>query len=121
MRVHLKRFRQARIAEKFFVVRRAWRVWVDKAEERGRKKRLGEWNKEKGRKLFAGTSGQCLHGILCGLRAFGPTVWKEKALRLRRHRLAEQEIRARIDAVGTQHFLSLAFFPLIWSRSRRTY
>lgn len=28
---------------------------------------------------------------------------------MRRHRLAEQEIRARIDAVGTRHFLSLTF------------
>ena len=31
---------------------------------------------------------------------FGPAGWKEKALRLRRHRLAEQEIRGRIDEVG---------------------
>ena len=31
---------------------------------------------------------------------FCPAGWKEKALRLRRHRLAEQEIRGRIDEVG---------------------
>ena len=31
---------------------------------------------------------------------FGPAGWKEQALRLRRHRLAEQEIRGRIDEVG---------------------
>jgi hypothetical protein len=31
---------------------------------------------------------------------FGLAGWKEKALRLRRHRLAEQEIRGRIDEVG---------------------
>lgn len=121
MRVHLKRFRQARIADKFFVVRRAWRIWVDKAEERGRKKRLREWNKEKARKLTASTSEQCLLGILFGLRAFGPAVWKEKALRLRRHRLAEREIRARIDAVGTRSFLSLTSFLIDLVRSRRTY
>jgi protein SFI1 len=109
LRVHLKRFRQARIADKFFVARRAWRIWVDRAEVRGREKRLREWNKGKARKLTASTSEQCLVGILWGLRAFGPVVWKEKALRLRRHRLAEQEIRARIDAVGTHLFLSLTF------------
>ena len=56
LRVHLKRFRQARIADKFFVVRRAWRIWVDKVEVRGREKRLRECNKEKARKLIAGTS-----------------------------------------------------------------
>lgn len=104
MRVHLKRFRQARIADKFFVARRAWRIWVDKAEERGREKRLREWNKEKARKLITGTSERCLVGILRGLKAFGPAVWREKAQRLRRHRLAEREIRARIDAVGTSIF-----------------
>lgn len=109
LRVHLKRFRQAKIADKFFVVRRAWRMWVDKAEERGREKRSREWNKEKARKLFAGTSEQCLLGTLWGLRAFGPAGWKEKALRLRRHRLAEQEIRARIDEVGTQKTLAVDF------------
>ena len=109
LRVHLKRFRQARIADKFFVVRRAWRIWADRAEVRGREKRLREWNKEKARKLTASTSEQFLLGILWGLRTFGPAVWKEKALRLRRHRLAEQEIRARIDAVGTHLLLSLTF------------
>jgi protein SFI1 len=106
LRVHLKRFRQARIADKFFVVRRAWRIWVNRAEVRGREKRLRDWNKEKAGKLIAGTSEQCLIGMLWRLRAFGPAVWKEKALRLRRHRLAEQEIRARIDVVGPQLFLS---------------
>jgi hypothetical protein len=109
LRVHLKRFRQARVADKFFIVRRAWRIWANKAEKQGREKRLREWNKEKARKLIASTSEQCLVGILWGLRTFGPVVWKEKALRLRRHRLAEQEIRTRIDAVRTQLLLSLIF------------
>ncbi|KAI0302238.1 Sfi1 spindle body protein-domain-containing protein [Russula brevipes] len=78
LRVHLRRFRQAKIAHKFFVMRQAWKIWVDKAEERGREKRLREWNKGRAGKLFAG--------------------WKERALRLRRHRLAEQEIQGRINA-----------------------
>ncbi len=56
LRVHLKRFRQAKIADKFFVVRQAWRIWVDKAEVRGREKRLREWNKEKAKKIFASKS-----------------------------------------------------------------
>ena len=58
LRAHLKRFRQAKIADKFFVMRQAWKIWVDKAEERGRQKRLREWNKGRAEKVFAGTSEQ---------------------------------------------------------------
>jgi protein SFI1 len=54
----LKRFRQAKIADKFFVMRQAWRIWVGKAEERGRQKRLREWNKERAKTAFAGKSEQ---------------------------------------------------------------
>jgi hypothetical protein len=47
-------------------------------------------------------------------RRFGPAGWKEKALRLRRHRLAEQEIRGRIDEVGRSvGSLSWTFVSLI--------
>jgi hypothetical protein len=58
LRAHLKRFRQAKIADKFFVMRQAWRIWVGKAEERGRQKRLREWNKERAKTAFAGKSEQ---------------------------------------------------------------
>ncbi|KAI0306384.1 hypothetical protein B0F90DRAFT_1814293 [Multifurca ochricompacta] len=86
LRASLKLFRQAKIANKYFVMRRALMIWVDKAEERGRQKRLREWNKGRAGKLFAG--------------------WKEKALRLRRHRLAELEIQKRIDARALKDVLS---------------
>jgi protein SFI1 len=56
LRAHLKRFRQAKIADKFFVMRRGWRIWVDRAEVRSREKRLKEWNKGRAVKQFAGTS-----------------------------------------------------------------
>ena len=56
MRAHLKRFRQAKIADKFFVTRQAWKIWVDRAKERGREKRSREWNKGRAKKVFAGTS-----------------------------------------------------------------
>ena len=56
LRAHLKLFRQAKIADKFFVVRRAWKMWVDRAKERGRENRLRECNKGRTKKLFAGTS-----------------------------------------------------------------
>jgi hypothetical protein len=74
LRAHLKRFRQAKIADKFFVMRQAWRIWVDKAEERGREKRLREWNRERAKKIFAGTSEQRLVGGT--LRA--KSVWSRR-------------------------------------------
>ena len=37
-------------------MRRAFRVWVQRAEEHGREKRLKEWNKGRAGKIFAGMS-----------------------------------------------------------------
>ena len=71
---------------------------MDKAEARSREKRLREWNTGRVGELFSSTSGHCL--CLEQLTTFGPAGWKEKALRLRRHRLAEQQIRGLIDTVG---------------------
>jgi hypothetical protein len=42
-------------------------------------------------------------------KIFLPAGWKEKALRLRRHRLAEQDIRGRMDAVGSSPILVFVF------------
>src|SRR5712672_1368727 len=53
LRVHLKHFRQAKIADKFFIMRRAWRIWVDKAQEHARAKRLREWNQGRTGKMFS--------------------------------------------------------------------
>ncbi|KAF8268883.1 hypothetical protein EI94DRAFT_1799925 [Lactarius quietus] len=77
LRAHLKHFRQAKYADKLFVMRRAWRMWVVRAESHGREKRLKEWNNARARKIFTG--------------------WKEKASRQRRLRLAEQQIQNRAD------------------------
>ncbi|TFK54938.1 hypothetical protein OE88DRAFT_1653513 [Heliocybe sulcata] len=40
LRVRLKTIKQAKIAEKFFLMRRAWRHWHDKLEEQKREKKL---------------------------------------------------------------------------------
>jgi len=50
-------------------MRQAWRLWVDRAEARGRETRLREWNKERVGKIFSSTSEQlALFGAPCGLR-----------------------------------------------------
>jgi hypothetical protein len=65
----LKLFRQAKIVHKYFVMRRAWRVWVDRAEARGREMRLRQWNKGRVGMFFSSTSGQLtFFGASCGLR-----------------------------------------------------
>ena len=56
LRAHLKHFRQAKYADKVFVMRRAFRMWVQRAEEHGREKRLKEWNKGRAGKIFVGMS-----------------------------------------------------------------
>ena len=56
LRAHLKRFRQAKIADRFFVTRQAWKILLDRAKERGREKRSREWDKGRAKKVFAGTS-----------------------------------------------------------------
>lgn len=70
LRAHLKRFRQAKIADKFFVMRQAWRIWVDKAEERGRQKRMREWNKGRAKRVFAGTLEQRLTWVTLRAKSF---------------------------------------------------
>jgi hypothetical protein len=65
---------------------------------------------ESGKAIFRYVRAIDLFGAPKGLRAFGPAAWKEKALRLRRHRLAEQEIRGRIDVVGTLQWIHVFDF-----------
>ncbi|KAI9446235.1 hypothetical protein H4582DRAFT_2069571 [Lactarius indigo] len=52
LRAHVKHFRQAKILEKYFVVRRAWKMWMERAVERGREKRLKEWDKGRAGKFL---------------------------------------------------------------------
>ena len=119
LRAHLKLFRQAKIADKFFVMRRAWRIWIDKAEKRAKEKRLREWNAGRAGKIFAGTSRLQLGGSPSGLKALGPVGWKEKALRLRRLRLAEQQIQSRVDTVGLSLHSVIGFsFSLLFLTAR---
>ncbi|KAH9079630.1 hypothetical protein EDB83DRAFT_2343719 [Lactarius deliciosus] len=86
LRAHVKHFRQAKILEKFFVVRRAWKIWMEGRWKRGREKRLKEWDKGRAGKHFAG--------------------WREKALRQRRHRLAEQQVQSRANTRVLKDVLS---------------
>jgi protein SFI1 len=95
----VKHYRQAKIVDKFFVMKRAWRTWMVRAEECGREKRLKERDKGRAGKLFAGMSEVMLSARL-HLEILWSVGWKEKALRQRRHRLAEQQIQSRTNTVG---------------------
>lgn len=52
LRAHLKRARQARHAERFFVLRRAMGVWQTQMKERERERRLQDWHRAKVRKAW---------------------------------------------------------------------
>jgi hypothetical protein len=70
-----------------------------RAEEHKREKRLKEWNNGRARKLFAGMSKIMLSARLC-VEILWSVGWKEKALRQRCHRLAEQQIQKHANMVG---------------------
>jgi hypothetical protein len=78
-----------------------------RAEERRRDNRL----KERGAgKLFAGLSDVMLSARL-RVEILWSVGWKEKALRQRLHRLAEQQIQSRANTVGLSWYFD--FDPLV--------
>ena len=98
LRAHLKHFRQAKYADKVFVMRRAFRMWVQRAEEHGREKRLKEWNAGRAGKIFAGMS-ESMFLARFRIEILSSVGWKEKALRERRHRLAEEQVQKSVNTV----------------------
>lgn len=76
LRAMLKLQRQARLAEKFFVMRKAWKAWMQKRDEQRREKMLKEYERQKAKRMFQD--------------------WSQLAFRRRHHRLAEEELRSRI-------------------------
>ena len=54
LRSKLKLVRQAKLAEKFFIFRKAWRIWVHRADENMREKKLVLFHKQKLKKYFNG-------------------------------------------------------------------
>lgn len=109
MRERFKLVKQAKMAEKFFVQKKAWNLMKAKLEERRREKKLSEWEKERAKKVFVGKSLLlCVSLIrLLVLRFFRVLVgWLQKALRQRHHRLAEQELRTRFEARTKKNVLT---------------
>ena len=52
LRMKLKLIKQAKLAEKFFIFRKAWRVWMDRFDESMREKKLRLLRKQKLKKCF---------------------------------------------------------------------
>ena len=50
----LQSLKVARWADRFFATRRAWRLWLEKMDERKRLERLEAWNIERVRRAFNG-------------------------------------------------------------------
>lgn len=109
MREKFKLVKQAKMAEKFFVQKKAWTAMKAKLEERRRERKLNEWEKERTKKVFVGKSLLfCVSFVrMLMLRcSFVLVGWLQKALRQRQHRLAEQELRARFEASTKKNVLT---------------
>jgi len=98
LRSKLKKAKQARIAEKFFIARRAWKIWTDKFDEIRRQKKLQILERHKLRKYFTGKL-KYKAWIIISLSLCFSTAWLQRALRDRRRKLAEQEIQHRVSEV----------------------
>jgi hypothetical protein len=59
LRTKFKMIKQARLAEKFFVIRKAWRIWTDRFEENSREKKLKALEKRRLKKCFDGIALWC--------------------------------------------------------------
>lgn len=95
LRAMLKLQRQARLAEKFFVMRKAWKAWMQKRDEQRREKMLKEYERQKAKRMFQGT----WMDVVLVACAHSRTDWSQLAFRRRHHRLAEEELRSRITTV----------------------
>ena len=73
-------------------------MWVQRAEEHGREKRLKEWNKGRAGTIFIGMSKSVFFACF-RIEILSSVGWKEKALRERRHRLAEQQVQKSVNTV----------------------
>lgn len=52
LRLKLKMVKQGKLAERFFVSRRTWKVWTARLEEKRREKRLKDLEQQGMRKYF---------------------------------------------------------------------
>ncbi|TFY66150.1 hypothetical protein EVG20_g4945 [Dentipellis fragilis] len=87
LRAKLKLVRQARLVEKYFLVRRAWMLWVQRSNEQKRERKLTEFKAAKAKKILIS--------------------WLQQSKRRRHLRLAEQELQDRTDTRIMKSALSL--------------
>jgi protein SFI1 len=80
VRMHGKMGKHARMAERYFVLRRAWARWGELGREKERERKVRAFESAKVGKVFAG--------------------WLEKARRRRRLDLAENQVGMTVAAVG---------------------
>lgn len=52
LRERIKMAKQAKVAEKYFVMKRAWKLLKAKTEERRRERKVREWEKARVKKVF---------------------------------------------------------------------
>lgn len=75
LRAKLKMIKQARLAEKFFVIRKAWRAWTERFEEKTREKKLKALELQRLKKRFGGMTlwHNCLNQMLTSFYSMAAT------------------------------------------------
>ncbi|KZV72882.1 hypothetical protein PENSPDRAFT_628005 [Peniophora sp. CONT] len=87
LRVHLKRARQARHAERFFVLKRAMGVWQGQMKDRERERKLQDWDRTKVRKAWE--------------------LWRTKSAKAAQLRQAESQVVRRVMEREAREALSV--------------
>lgn len=96
LRAKLKMMKQGRLAEKFFIYRRAWKVWSVKLEEKGRQKKLQELERRKVLKYYLG---QWRPLLVVSSSSHPLVVWAQRAARERLRKQAEIHFRRKVALV----------------------
>jgi protein SFI1 len=97
LREKLKLAKQARIAERFLLMRRSWKSWKVRMEDAKLEKKLKLWEKAKLKIAF---ERKHYRGIITVYVDVSTSGWYHIAYRQNLHRWAEQTMRQRIALVG---------------------
>ena len=97
LRAKLKLVKQGRMAEKFFIYRRAWKMWVLKLEEKAREKKLRELERRKMMKYYLGMS----HAVpFIAVYLYHVAAWSQRAKQEHQRREAEMLIQRKVALVS---------------------
>lgn len=98
LRARLKMVKQARIAQKFFVQRRYFKLWLVRVKEEQLEKRRRQFEARVAQRFFVGMMMMVLL-LTCKRLTWHALDWLVVAQKQRQRKVAEEIVRQRIDMV----------------------